>query len=70
MTLGINEDVDLHHKAELELTCPWCHSHTITTIVNHQTLQLRCSKCHMDAYVTRIPNNKKLSDYISRRLIS
>lgn len=70
MTLDISEDVDLHHKAELELTCPWCHSHTVTTTVNHRTLRLKCTECNMDAFVTRIPQNKKLTDYIPRRLIS
>ncbi|MHA2225937.1 MAG: hypothetical protein ACXAC8_12075 [Candidatus Hodarchaeales archaeon] len=70
MTSEIKEDFDLHRKAEMELTCPWCHTHTITTVVNHRTLRLRCIECNMDAYITRIPRNKKLSDYISRRLIS
>ncbi|MHA2248284.1 MAG: hypothetical protein ACXADY_25260 [Candidatus Hodarchaeales archaeon] len=70
MTLDIREDADLHHKAELELTCPWCHTHTIRTSVNHRTLRLRCNECSMDAFVTRIPRDRKLSDYISRRLIS
>ena len=70
MTSKISEDADLHHKAELELTCPWCHTHTITTTVNHGTLRLNCTECNMTAFVTRIPQNKKLIDYISRRLIS
>ncbi|UCE12974.1 MAG: hypothetical protein JSV04_12380 [Candidatus Heimdallarchaeota archaeon] len=66
----IREDADLHRKAEMELTCPWCHTHTIYTSVNHKTLRLRCTECQMDAFVTRIPRNKRLTDYISRRLIS
>ncbi|UCG04501.1 MAG: hypothetical protein JSW11_11060 [Candidatus Heimdallarchaeota archaeon] len=70
MTLGISEDADLHHKAELELTCPWCHTHTIKTTVNHGTLRLKCTECNMNAFATRIPRNRKLADYISRRLIS
>jgi len=70
VTLDIREDVDLHNKAELELVCPWCHTQTITATVNHRTLRLRCTQCYMDAFVTRIPRNKKLDDYISRRLIS
>ncbi len=70
MTIEIEENVDLHHRAELELVCPWCRSHTITTIVNHGTLRLKCNECSMDAFVTRIPRDKKLSDYISRRLIA
>ncbi len=70
MTIEIEENVDLQHRAELELLCPWCHTHTISTIVNHGTLRLKCNECGMDAFVTRIPRNKKLSDYISRRLIA
>ncbi|MFW9905960.1 MAG: hypothetical protein ACFFFH_16680 [Candidatus Thorarchaeota archaeon] len=70
MTLDIKEDVDLQLKAELELVCPWCHTHTIRVTVNHGTLRLRCTQCNMDAFATRIPRNKKLDDYISRRLIS
>ncbi|MFX0015332.1 MAG: hypothetical protein ACFFB2_09530 [Promethearchaeota archaeon] len=70
MTLDIREDVDQLHKAELELTCPWCHTHTIQTTVNHNTLRLRCRECNMNAFVTRIPSNKKINDYISRRSIS
>ncbi|MFX1283821.1 MAG: hypothetical protein ACFFB5_09200 [Promethearchaeota archaeon] len=70
MTLEIKEDTNLHRKAEMELVCPWCHTHSITTIINHGTLRLRCTDCGMDAFITRIPRNKKLSDYISRRLIS
>ena len=70
MTIKIDEDANLHHKTEFELICPWCHTHTITITVNHGTLRLKCTECNMDAFVTRIPSNKKLSDYISRRLIS
>lgn len=70
MTLDIKEDVNLHHKAKLELICPRCPTHTITTTVNHGTLRLRCSECNMDAFATRVTRNKKLGDYISRCLIS
>ena len=70
MTLDVQENVDLHHKEEMELTCPWCHTHTITASVNHRTLRLRCNECNMDAFVIQIPRNKKLSDYVPRRLIA
>lgn len=70
LTIDIREDVDHQLKAELELVCPWCHTHTIRATVNHATLRLRCTQCSMDAFATRIPRNKKLDDYISRRLIS
>ena len=50
MTIA-KEDVDLHHKEEMELTCPWCQTHTITASVNHRTLRLRCNECNMDAFV-------------------
>ncbi|MHA1227978.1 MAG: hypothetical protein ACTSPV_14620 [Candidatus Hodarchaeales archaeon] len=70
MTIEIEENVDLHHRAEMELSCPFCHTHTISTVVNHGTLRMRCNECGMDAFVTRIPRDKKLSDFISRRLIA
>ncbi|NHJ01928.1 MAG: hypothetical protein EAX86_07265 [Candidatus Heimdallarchaeota archaeon] len=70
MTIEIEENVDLHHQAEMELVCPWCQTHSITTIVNHSTLRLKCGECGMDAFVTKIPRSKKLSDYLSRRLIA
>lgn len=70
VTIEIEENVDLHHREELELVCPWCHTHSITAVVNHRTLRMKCTECGMDAFVTRIPRNKKLSDYISRRLIA
>jgi hypothetical protein len=69
MTIEIEENVDLHHQAEMELVCPWCRTNTINTIVNHGALRLKCNECGMDAFVTRIPRDKKLADYISRRLI-
>jgi ribosomal protein L44E len=69
VTLDIKEDVDLHHKAELELVCPWCHTHSIKAIVNNGTLRLKCTQCNMDAFATKIPRDKKLEDYIPRRLI-
>ena len=69
MTIEIEENVDLHHQAEMELVCPWCHTNTINTIVNHGALRLKCQEWGMDAFVTRIPRDKKLADYISRRLI-
>ncbi len=69
MTIEIEENVDLHHQAEMELVCPWCHTNTINTVVNHGALRLKCHECGMDAFVTRIPRDKKLADYISRRLI-
>lgn len=68
MTIEIEENVDLHHQAERELVCPFCTTHTLSTIVNHNTLRLKCSECGMDAFVTRAP--RKLTDFISRRLIS
>ncbi|MFX0086163.1 MAG: hypothetical protein ACFFAU_10825 [Candidatus Hodarchaeota archaeon] len=70
MTIEIEENVDLHHREEMELVCPWCHIHSISVIVNHRTLRMKCNECGMDAFVTKIPRNKKLSDYISRRLIA
>jgi hypothetical protein len=70
MTIEIVENVDLHHQAEMELVCPWCATHTISTIVNHGTLRMKCSECGMDAFVTKIPRNIKLEDYVSRRLIA
>ncbi|MHA2096299.1 MAG: hypothetical protein ACW98F_16890 [Candidatus Hodarchaeales archaeon] len=70
MTIEIEENVDLHHQAEMELVCPWCATHSLSTIVNHSTLRLKCNECGMDAFVTRIPRDKKLTDYISRRLIA
>jgi hypothetical protein len=57
------------YRAEVELVCPWCHTHSINAIVNHNTLRLKCSECRMDAFVTRIPPDKKLSDYNTRRMI-
>jgi hypothetical protein len=70
VTVEIEENVDLHHREEMELVCPWCHTHSITAVVNHRTLRMKCIECGMDAFVTRIPRNKKLADYISRRLIA
>jgi ribosomal protein L44E len=70
VTIEIEENVDLHHRADMELVCPFCHTHTISTIVNHGTLRIKCSECSMDAFVTRIPRTKKLSEYVSRRLIA
>ncbi|MFX0123969.1 MAG: hypothetical protein ACFFAE_10045 [Candidatus Hodarchaeota archaeon] len=69
MTIELEQDLDLQSRAEIELLCPWCHTHTISAIVNHNMLRLRCSECNMDAFVSRIPRNKKLADYIPRRLI-
>ena len=70
VTVEIEENVDLHHQAEMELVCPFCHTHSITAIVNHGTLRMKCGECSMDAFVTRMPRTKKLSEYISRRLIA
>ncbi len=70
MTTEIIENMDLHQEAERELVCPFCQTHTITTIVNHGTLRMKCTECNMDAFVTRIPRTKKLTEYISRRLIA
>ncbi len=70
MTIEIEENVDLHRQAELELVCPFCHTHSISAIVNHGTLRIKCGECSMDAFVTRMPRRKKLSDFISRRLIA
>ncbi|MHA2226448.1 MAG: hypothetical protein ACXAC8_14660 [Candidatus Hodarchaeales archaeon] len=69
MTIELVEDLEVQSRAEIELVCPWCHVHSISAIVNHRMLRLRCSECGMDAFISRIPRNKKLSDYISRRLI-
>lgn len=69
MTIELVEDSEVQSRAEIELVCPWCHIHSISAIVNHLMLRLRCSECGMDAFVSRIPRDKKLSDYISRRLI-
>lgn len=69
MTIELVEDSEVQSRAEIELVCPWCHIHSIFAIVNHLMLRLRCSECGMDAFVSRIPRDKKLSDYISRRLI-
>lgn len=70
MTIELVEDLEDQSRAKIELVCPWCHIHSISAIVNHLMLRLRCSECGMDAFVSRIPRNKKLSDYISRRLIA
>jgi ribosomal protein L44E len=70
MTIEMLEDSELQSRAEIELVCPWCHIHSISAIVNHRMLRLRCSECGMDAFVARIPRNRKFSDYISRRLIA
>jgi hypothetical protein len=70
VTVEIEENVDLHHQAEMELVCPFCHTHSITAIVNHGTLHMKCGECSMDSFVTRMPRTKKLSEYISRRLIA
>jgi ribosomal protein L44E len=70
MAIEMLEDSEIQSRAEIELVCPWCHIHSISAIVNHRMLRLRCSECGMDAFVSRIPRNKKLGDYIPRRLIA
>ncbi len=70
MAIELVEDSEVQSRAKIELVCPWCHIHSISAIVNHLMLRLRCSECGMDAFVSRIPRNRKLSDYISRRLIA
>lgn len=70
MTIKLEGDLTHPPRAEIELLCPWCHIHSISAIVNHRMLRLRCSECGMDAFVSRIPRSKKLSDYITRRMIA
>jgi len=70
MTIKLEGDLTSQQRAEIELVCPWCHIHSISVIVNHRMLRLRCSVCGMDAFVSRIPRSKKLSDYITRRMIA
>ncbi|MFX0172675.1 MAG: hypothetical protein ACFE9L_12215 [Candidatus Hodarchaeota archaeon] len=70
MTLKLEGNLTHQSQAEIELVCPWCHLHSISAVVNHRMLRLRCSECGMDAFVSRIPRNRKLSDYISRRMIA
>jgi hypothetical protein len=68
VAIELEQDLELQSR-EIELLCPWCHTHTISAIVNHNMLRLKCSECQMDAFVSRIPRNRKLADYIPRRLI-
>jgi ribosomal protein L44E len=70
MTIKLEGDLTHPPHPEIELLCPWCHIHSISAIVNHRMLRLRCSECGMDAFVSRIPRSKKLSDYITRRMIA
>ncbi|MHA1966268.1 MAG: hypothetical protein ACW964_00575 [Candidatus Hodarchaeales archaeon] len=70
MTIELVDDLEVQSRAEIELVCPWCHIHSISAIINHRMLRLRCSECGMDAFISRIPRNKKLNDYNSRRLIA
>ncbi|UCG03134.1 MAG: hypothetical protein JSW11_03920 [Candidatus Heimdallarchaeota archaeon] len=70
MTIEMVEDSEVQSRAEMELVCPWCHIHSLSAIVNHLMLRLKCSECGMDAFASRIPRNRKLSGYIPRRLIA
>ena len=70
MTLTSEEGSVYQSLAEEELVCPWCHVHSVSGVVNHSTLHLKCSECRMDAFITRIPRTRKLEDYIPRRLIT
>jgi len=45
-----------------QLACPWCKTDSITTQNRERVLRLKCKKCGMDAFVTKIPNRKRISD--------
>ena len=70
MTITLNGETTYQSLTEEELVCPWCHIHSVSGLVNHGTLRLKCSECGMDAFITKIPRNRKLDDYIPRRLIT
>jgi ribosomal protein S27AE len=45
-----------------QLACPWCKTDSITTQIRERVLRLKCNKCGMDAFVTKIPKQKRISD--------
>lgn len=45
-----------------QLACPWCKTDSITTQFRERVLRLKCSRCGMDAFVTKVPNQKRISD--------
>jgi hypothetical protein len=49
--------------------CPWC-SEIVETQLRQKVLRLQCRKCGMDAFITKIPRYKKLSDYKKRKMSS
>jgi hypothetical protein len=70
MTIDIEENMDLHREAEAQLFCPFCGEHSISTVVNHGTLKISCNNCRTNGFITRLPRGRKLTDFISRRLIA
>ena len=42
------------------VACPWCKTEEVKLLIRQKTLRLKCGKCGMDAYVTKIPRNKKV----------
>jgi len=45
-----------------QLACPWCKTDSITAQIREKVLRLKCTKCGMDAFVTKIPNQNRISD--------
>ncbi|MHA1166771.1 MAG: hypothetical protein ACTSP4_05545 [Candidatus Hodarchaeales archaeon] len=55
--------------SEQAIRCPWCMREASTIVVSG-TLKIACSKCGMQAFVTKLPSGTKINNYVSRRTIS
>ncbi len=51
------------------ILCPWCGVQVNYMVVSG-SLRIRCPKCGMDAFVTRLPRGQKLQTYVSRKTIA
>lgn len=53
-----------------QLACPWCKTESITTQNRERVLRLKCKKCGMVGFVTKIPNQKRILDSKRKNPIS